>query len=165
MTMIQKPGKVAEKVESYRPINLLPVLSKLFEKLLLLRLSPIIEKHKLISNHQFGFRRKHATIEQIHRIVKRINNDMEAGRYCMVVFLDVSQAFDKMWYDGLLHKAKNSLSFDFYVVIKSYLIYRTFLVKYGNAVTQLKDIYSGVPQGSILGPMLYLQTFQSFWEL
>jgi len=73
--MIQKPGKPAELAESYRPVSLLPVLSKLFEKLLL---SSIMEKHGLILDHQFGFRSKHAITEQIHRIVKRINNDMEA---------------------------------------------------------------------------------------
>jgi len=53
-----------------------------------------MENHRLIPDHQFGFRSKHATTEQIHRIVKRINNDMEVGRYCSAVFLDVSQAFD-----------------------------------------------------------------------
>jgi len=53
--MIQKPGKSAELAESYRPISLLPILSKLFEKLLLSRLLKIIERQKIISNHQFGF--------------------------------------------------------------------------------------------------------------
>jgi len=76
--MIQKPGKPVELAESYRPISLLPVLSKLFEKLLLSRLLEIIERQKIIPNHQFGFRHRHATIEQIHRIVKKINID--AGR-------------------------------------------------------------------------------------
>jgi len=76
--MIQKPGKPAELAESYRPSSLLPVLSKLFEKLLLSRLLEIIERQKIIPNHQFGFRRRHATIEQIHRIVKKINTDMDA---------------------------------------------------------------------------------------
>jgi len=68
--MIQKPGNVANLAESYRPIILLPVLLKLFEKLLLPRLSTIIEKHKLITNHHFGFRRKHATIEQTQNCQK-----------------------------------------------------------------------------------------------
>jgi hypothetical protein len=52
-----------------------------------------MERHGLIPNHQFSFRSKHITIEQIHRIVKRINNDMEAGRYCIALFFDVLQAF------------------------------------------------------------------------
>jgi len=93
-----KPGKSAE---SYRPISLLPVLSKLFEKLLFLKLI-IIEKYTLISNHQFGFGLKQIIIEQIYRIIKRISNDMETDKYYMAIFLDVSQAFDKIWHYGLL---------------------------------------------------------------
>jgi len=58
-------------------------------------LSEIIKRQKIIPNHQFGFRHRHATIKQIHRIVKKINIDMDAGRYCMAAFLNVSQAFDK----------------------------------------------------------------------
>jgi len=87
--MIQKPGKPAELPESYRPVSLFPVLSKLFQKLLLSRINIIMENYGLIPDYQFGFRNKHAT-EQIHRIVKRINNDTEAGRYCSAIFLDVS---------------------------------------------------------------------------
>jgi len=90
--MIQKPSKSAELIELCRPISLLPILLKLFEKLLFSRITIIMEKHGLILDQQFGFRSKHATTEQIHRIVKRINNDMEAGRYCSVIFLDVSMS-------------------------------------------------------------------------
>jgi len=88
--MIQKPGKPTEFAESYSPINLLPVLSKLFGKLLLSGISEIMERQKIIPNHQFGFRHKHASIEQIHRIVKKISIDMDARRYCTAAFLDVS---------------------------------------------------------------------------
>jgi len=65
--IIQKPDKSTELATSNRPISLLPVLSKLFEKLLLLRLFTITGKHKLIPDHQFVFRHKYATIEQMHR--------------------------------------------------------------------------------------------------
>jgi hypothetical protein len=71
--MIQKPDKSAE-LKLYTPINLLPV-----EKLLFPRISIIMESHGLIPDHQFGFRKKHASIEQIYRIVKRINNNIEAN--------------------------------------------------------------------------------------
>jgi len=91
--IIQKPGKPVKLTESYRPINLLSVLSKLF-KLLLSRINIIMEDDGLIRD-QFGFRNKHAITEQIQRIVKRINNDMEAGKYCSAVFLDILQALDK----------------------------------------------------------------------
>jgi len=142
--MIQKPSKSAELVESYRPISLLPVLSKLFKKLLLPRLLEIIERQKIIPNHQFGFRPRHATTEQIQRIVKKINTDMNTGRYCTAAFLDVSQTFHKVWYAGLFHKIKSCFSSDLYTIIKSYLLQRTFKVKFGEMVTQLKNINSGV---------------------
>jgi hypothetical protein len=66
--MILKPGKLPNKVDSYRPISLLPIMSKLFEKLLLIRLQSVITKKKQIPNHQFGFRKQHSTLEQVHRI-------------------------------------------------------------------------------------------------
>jgi len=110
--IIQKPGKSAELAESYRPISLLPVLPKLFEKRLLPRLSEIMERQKVIPNHQIGFRYKHAIIEQIHRINKKISIDMDVGRYCTAVFFDVSQAFEKVWHAGLLHRIKSCFPFD-----------------------------------------------------
>lgn len=65
---------------------------------------PAIEERQLISNHQFGFRSKHATIEQIHRIANKITVAMQTKKYCSAAFLDISQAFDKVWHDGLLYK-------------------------------------------------------------
>jgi len=132
--MIQKPSKSAELAASYRRISLLPVLSKLFEKLLLQRLLEIIGKQK-IPNHPFGFRLRHVTTGQIHRIVKKINTDMDAGRYCTAAFLDVSQAFDKVWHVGLLHKIKSCFPPD--AIMKSYLLQIIFRVKFEEVITSL----------------------------
>ena len=85
--MIIKPGKPPEDPKSYRPISILPILSKLFEKLLLTKLQPILEERKLIPKHQFGFRAKYATIEQVHRLVNKINEAMEENSYCAAAFL------------------------------------------------------------------------------
>jgi len=84
--MIQKPTKLAE---SYRPISLLPVLLKLSKKLLLRRISIIMESYGLIPDYQFGFQNKYTTIQQIHRIVKKINNNIKGDRYCIAI-LDIS---------------------------------------------------------------------------
>ena len=62
--MIAKPGKDVNDITSYRPISLLPILSKILEKIILKRLTPIIEDNKLIPSHQFGFRKHHGTVEQ-----------------------------------------------------------------------------------------------------
>jgi hypothetical protein len=94
--LILKPGKPRSELTSYRPISLLPIVSKVFEKILLKRLLPVVENNRLILNHQFGFRQKHSTIEQTHRIVQRINEALENKQYCSAAFLDISQAFDKV---------------------------------------------------------------------
>lgn len=154
--MIPKPGKPLSEVASYRPISLLPVTSKIFEKLLLKRLQPLIEERSLIPDHQFGFRRKHSTIDQVHRIVNTIEKSLEAKQVCSSVFLDVSQAFDKVWHQGLLYKLYNTLSYEWYLILKSYLVDRCFRVKVEDEYSDLKEIQAGVPQGSVLGPVLYL---------
>jgi len=115
LSTVSKGEPIGRQQKDLLDFSLLSVLSKLFKKLLFLRFSIIIKKHKSIPNHQFGFQYKHATIEQIHRIVKRINNDIEAVRYCMEVFLDVLQVFDKICHNDLLYKTKNSFPSDFYL--------------------------------------------------
>ena len=152
--VIPKPGKPLNDVSSYRPISLLPVISKLFERLLLKRLQPVLEYS--IPDHQFGFRRKHSTIQQVHRLVNVIRQTFEEKKYCSSAFLDVRQAFDKVWHNGLLYKLKQTLPHTFYNILKSYLSDRFFQIKLENTHTELISIESGVPQGSVLGPILYV---------
>ena len=84
--MIQKPGKNANEVKSYRPISLLPVMGKLFEKLFSRRLKEVIAIKQLVPSHQFGFREKHSTIDQVHRIVHTIEETLEKkeGMFCNI---------------------------------------------------------------------------------
>jgi exonuclease III len=154
--LILKPGKPPEDPKSYRPISLLPVLSKVFEKLLLARLRPHLDENKLIPDHQFGFRQHHATIQQIHRVSKKIRQDLEDYKYCSAAFLDITQAFDKVWHTGLLYKLRKLLPLNYFLILQSYLKNRHFLVKQQEEQTNLYPILSGVPQGSVLGPILYL---------
>lgn len=154
--MIPKPGKPLTDVKSYRPISLLPILSKLYEKILLDRIKPIIEDNRIVPKHQFGFRNAHSTMDQVHRITDVIENALEEKKVCSAVFLDVSQAFDKVCHTGLLTKLTTQLPRVYCILIKSYLENRLFRVKYEDEYSQLKQIKAGVPQGSILGPLLYL---------
>ena len=119
--MIPKPGKPPREAASYRPISLLPVMSKLFENLLIKRLKPIIERKNLIPNHQFGFRSKHSTIDQVHRITNIVENALEENKVCSAVFLDVAQAFDKLWHEGLNCKLRTILSKQCAEILESYL--------------------------------------------
>lgn len=154
--MIAKPGKPPNDVTSYRPISLLPILSKLLEKLFLKHMMPIITERNLIPSHQFGFREKHSTIDQIHRITNIIESAFENKKVCSAVFLDVSQAFDKVWHKGLIHKLRCLLPKSYCDFLLSYISERHFRIKLENTFSDLKPIHAGVPQGSILGPVLYL---------
>ena len=154
--MVAKPGKDATLPSSYRPISLLPCLSKLFEKVLLSKITPFLHQNDIIPTHQFGFREKHGTIEQVNRITNEIRKAFEMREYCSAVFLDVAQAFDKVWYDGLIHKIKKSLPNTFHNILESYLSNRRFTVKVNDYITEECPITAGVPQGSVLGPILYI---------
>lgn len=156
ITMIHKPGKNETQISSYRPISMLPTISKLFEKMLLTKLKPVLEVRHIIPDHQFGFRNQHSTIEQVHRIVNAIKRTFEEKKYCSAVFLDITQAFDKVWHDGLIYKIKELLPKKFHSILGNYLLGRQYMVKQNSATTCVYDINAGVPQGSVLGPVLYL---------
>jgi len=96
--MIAKPGKPPTEANSYRPINLLSIMSKVFEQILLHRLDETIHIDGLLPIHQFGFRNNHSTIQQCHRVVNKIKESIEGKKICTSVFLDIQQAFDKVWH-------------------------------------------------------------------
>jgi hypothetical protein len=141
---------------SYRSIVLLPILSKLYEKLFLTRIKPILQETICIPDHQFGFRQKHTTIEQVHRIANVINKAVESNTYCTAALLDIGQGFDEVWHEELLYKIKTLFPDSIYKILKSYLENRYFLLKYREEYTSLHPVLSGVPQGSVWGPLLYL---------
>jgi hypothetical protein len=110
----------------------------------------MVENSGLIPNHEFGFRQRHSTIEHAHRIVQRINEALENKQYCSAAFLDISQAFDKVWHTGLLYKLRRSLPPNYFLILKSYLHSRHFLVKVETEYTELSSPNVGVPLLSTL---------------
>lgn len=153
--MVLKPNKSENLLSSYRPISLLSIVSKLFEKLFLKRLTPFLNENNIIPDHQFGFRSKHGTPEQCHRVIQVITKSFEEKNYCSAVFLDIQQAFDKVWHEGLLYKIKTTFPAPFYIFFLSYLKNRCFYVKVNNDISKICQINAGIPQGSVLGPVLY----------
>jgi hypothetical protein len=89
-----------------------------------------------------------------------INAAIESKQYCSAAFLDISQAFDRVWNIVLLHKLRRSLPLNYFLILKSYLLNRHFQVKIENAFTDLLPVNAGVPQGSVIA-----LSFTSFTHL
>ncbi|KAL4111825.1 hypothetical protein QTP88_015710 [Uroleucon formosanum] len=153
--LIHKHSKPKNLTSSYRPISLLPTLAKIFEKIILKRIRPIIKSQNIIPHSQFGFSTNHSTIQQIHRLTDQIATSFEKKEFCPGVFLDFAQAFDRVWHIGLLYKLKLFLPAPYYLLIRSYLCNRSFAVRQGNSFSSYFSIQAGVPQGSDLAPDLF----------
>lgn len=153
---ILKPGKSANMPSSYRPISLLSSLSKCFEKIIKNKLEAHIFTSSILPPEQFGFRAHHNTVHQVHRITNHIKNNFALGNSTGMVLLDVEKAFDTVWHNGLLHKLMR-YNFPTYLIklIQSFLSRRTFKVSVNNWMSNDHLIGAGVPQGSVLAPILY----------
>ena len=153
---ILKPNKDASSPKSYRPISLLSSLSKLFEKVIYSRLLHFSNENNIILNEQFGFRKGHSTTHQLKRVTGFIKSNKLESKSTAMALLDVEKAFDNVWHDGLIHKLY-TFGFPMYIVqiIKNYLSGRTFQVTLNGSTSDVFIINAGVPQGSILGPILY----------
>ena len=92
----------------------------------------------------------------MHRLVNDIHKSLEEKTLCTAAFLNVQQAFDRVWHNGLLYKLKTALPTPYYLLFLSYLTDRNFQIKHNTATSTIVPFRSGVPQGSVLGPLLYL---------
>lgn len=153
---IFKSGDKKSK-ENYRPISLLTHLSKLLEKCIKTRLTNFMNKHNILSNGQFGFREGLSTENAIYSLTGEIYDALDKTQNPLVVLLDLAKAFDTVDHSLLLHKLEmygvrgNCLS-----LIKSYLTDRTQTVKIGQSISKERTIKYGVPQGTVLGPLLFI---------
>lgn len=152
-----KPKKDHSLPDNYRPISLLSSLGKVFEAIILNRIKNQCEKLDILPNFQFGFRTKHSTEQQVHRITEYITEGFGENESTAAIFLDISRAFDKIWHNGLIYKLiKFKFNGNIVKLIKSYLLNRTFRIKIDDTFSSWKNIKAGVPQGSILSPTLYI---------
>lgn len=153
---IPKPNKNPSNVENYRPISLLPSLSKILEKIIQKRLNNYLNKNGIIPRHQFGFTEKLSTTHQLLRITEHIHTAFQRKLHTISTFLDISQAYDRVWHEGLMYKLKiNGTPKYLTNIINSFISNRTFAVSIDKHLSNPKPILAGLPQGSPLSPILF----------
>ncbi len=156
VTPILKLGKSPKCAANYRPISLLSGLGKVFERLLHTKLSFVLAEKSTINAKQFGFREGHSTVHQIKRLVNIINDNKIKRKSTGMVLLDIEKAFDSVWHDGLIFKLhKIGIPLFLIKLISSFLTDRSFSVCVNGKQSTQRHIPAGLPQGSVLSPLLY----------
>ena len=158
VTPIHKKGDKTD-VSNYRPISVLPICGKIFERIIYNSLYNYFEKNKFFNANQSGFRIGDSCINQLISITHNIYKALDANPSLEVrgVFLDISKAFDKVWHEGLIFKLKaNGVEGKLLNLIKNFLSERYQRVVLNGQHSEWEKINAGVPQGSILGPLLFL---------
>jgi len=145
------------KTENYRPISLLPLISKIFEKIIHNQTQIYLDENNILYKFQSGFRKNYSTDTNLVYLTDKILNGFEKSLYTGMVSIDLQKAFDTIDHDIFLKKLKclgfAESSIDWF---KSYLESRYFLVNIDNVYSEKQILPCGVPQGSILGPLIFL---------
>ena len=156
ITPIYKKGDKSEPC-NYRPISILPTLSKIFEKHIASQIRNYINKFDLLQNEQSGFREHHSCMTALTKMTESWLAEMDRGNLTGNVLLDFSKAFDLVSHNILLRKLKTyRFSDQTLTLLRSYLLDRTQEVRIGKNSSEKRLIIAGVPQGSVLGPLLFI---------
>ena len=140
-------------LSNYRPISLLPTISKIFERILLYE---YFNSNNLLAEQQYGFRSNHSTEYAAVKFVDHISKEMESGNTPAALYIDLSKAFDTLSFDILLYKLSHyGIKDNAFKLLKSYLTDRKQFVVFNNQNSETTDITTGVPQGSILGLLFF----------
>ena len=144
-------------ISNYRPISLLSVCGKVFEKNLYKSIFDYLTENNLLSSNQSGFKPGDSCTNQLLSISHEIYSSLDKNLETRAVFLDISKAFDRVWHEGLIHKLKlNGIQGNLLNVLTSFLNSRKQRVVLNGQCSDWKNVSAGVPQGSILGPLFFL---------
>ena len=157
VTPLYKSGN-SNCMSNYRPISILPTLSKIFEKLLHKRIYNFLEHSNIIYDYQFGFTQGYSTMHAVQTAISSVITSLNSSYHSMGIFIDFSKAFDTIQHSILLKKLDHygirGIALD---LIKDYLNNRKQYIFWdNNCSSSLMDITTGVPQGSVLGPLFFV---------
>lgn len=142
---------------NYRPICLTSNLSKILEKLLKVRIVKFLEKNKILSEDQYGFREGKSSEDAIRRLIERVYGWLDGGRTGLCVFIDLEKTFDTVSHRRLLDRLyRYGFRGRVYELLRSYLTSRLQFIKVGNCSSAARYVEYGIPQGTVLGPILFI---------
>ena len=145
------------EASNYRLISLLPIISKIFEKLIFNRLHDFLSKHKLLSPNQFGFQKNSSTGFAVNAILTKITNAFETKNIACCIFLDFAKAFDTGNHNILINKLEHyGIRGVCLNLFKNFLTNRQQCTEINGTISYIEVTKCGVPRGSILGPLLFL---------
>lgn len=154
---------------NYRPISLLPILSKVFEKILNNQIRKNLDIHRLINTRQFGFRPGCSTDQLIFQLYFKLKSVLgeKESKYVTLAALDIKKAFDCVNHSMLAQKLNKIFKFSTSAtnLIVNYLQNRSQILKCNNTLSKLSPISTGVPQGSVLGPLLFIMYVNDIMSL
>lgn len=165
VTPIHKSGDKS-KIKNYRPISLINNFGKVFEKCLKERLLLFITANNILHNLQFGFQKGKSTSDAMYTVINEITKNLDTDKKCIAVFLDLAKAFDTVDHNKLLNiLEQHGVRGTVLDVFSNYLTNRLQQVKINNTLSDQMSIKIGVPQGTVLGPVLFLLYINSMLSL
>ncbi|GFS85013.1 RNA-directed DNA polymerase from mobile element jockey [Trichonephila clavipes] len=156
---ILKPNKNASECKNYRPISLTSTLCKLMERVIQRRLMNWLIENKKLHFYQTAFRTHHSTTDQLFYLNQSIIDGFQEKPHkkTLAVFLDISAAFDRVWRQKLVHTIQGTgINGKALLWINDFLRGRKFSVRFNGALSESRRMWAGVPQGSVLSPLLFL---------